>query len=167
MVQFISDILKFREQGEKTGWTYVEVPAVAIRKLKPGFKKSFRVKGKLDGFTIKGVALLPMGGGRFIMPINAAMRKGTGKRYGDKLHLDLEADDSGLKLNAELMICLAEEPSALKFFKQFPKSQQGYFSKWIDCAKTEPTKVKRIALSVNALLRGQNYPEMIRGLRNK
>lgn len=81
MVQFISDILKFREQGEKTGWTYVEVPAVAIRKLKPGFKKSFRVKGKLDGFTIKGVALLPMGGGRFIMPINAAMRKGTGNQF--------------------------------------------------------------------------------------
>ncbi|MEJ0102256.1 MAG: DUF1905 domain-containing protein [Bacteroidota bacterium] len=71
MVQYTATILQFAEQGEKTGWTYIEIPADIAQKLKPGNKKSFRVKGKLDNHPIKKVALLPMGGGRFIMPLNA------------------------------------------------------------------------------------------------
>jgi hypothetical protein len=43
--------------------------------LRPGNKKSFRVKGKIDAHPIRGIALLPMGGGRFIMALNAEMRK--------------------------------------------------------------------------------------------
>src|SRR5947208_3349524 len=77
MVEYTMVILKFDEQGEKTGWTYIEVPADIAQQLKPGNKKSFRVKGKLDNYAIKKVALLPMGEGNFIMPFNAGMRKGT------------------------------------------------------------------------------------------
>ena len=82
MVQFTTTIHRFEKQGEKTGWTYVEIPADLAGQLVPGNKKAFRVKGKLDNFSIKGVSLLPMGGGSFIMPLNAAMRKGIGKKAG-------------------------------------------------------------------------------------
>ena len=81
-VQFTTTIHKFDKQGEKTGWTYIEIPADVAQKMKPGNKKSFRVKGKLDSFNISGIALLPMGGGVFIMALNATMRKGIGKRHG-------------------------------------------------------------------------------------
>ena len=74
MVQFTATIHKFEKQGEKSGWTYIEIPADIAQQLKPGNKKSFRVKGKLDQFKIAGVSLLPMGGGSFIMAINATMR---------------------------------------------------------------------------------------------
>lgn len=43
-VQFTTTIHKFDKQGEKTGWTYFEIPADLAQKLKPGNKKSFRVK---------------------------------------------------------------------------------------------------------------------------
>src|SRR5690606_15011371 len=55
MVEFNTEILQFEEKGEKTGWTYIEVPAGIAGQLKPGMRKSFRVKGLLDGFAIEGI----------------------------------------------------------------------------------------------------------------
>ena len=57
MIKFITTILKFDKQGEKTGWTYIEIPAILAEQLLPGSKKSFRVKGKLDEHTIQQVRL--------------------------------------------------------------------------------------------------------------
>ncbi|MCW3128053.1 MAG: hypothetical protein JWO03_3711 [Bacteroidetes bacterium] len=162
MVKFTTTILRFGEQGEKTGWTYIEVPADVAQKLKPGNKKSFRVKGKLDEFKIERVALMPMGDGGFILPLNAAMRKGTGKRKGAKLTLTIEVDDAPLVLNGEFMDCLTDEPKALAHFNTLAKSHQNYFSKWIDSAKTEETKANRIARALNALSKQMGYPEMLR-----
>jgi hypothetical protein len=167
MVRFTTTILQFAEQGEKTGWYYINIPADIAAELKPGNKKSFRVKGRLDNYAISAVALLPMGGGSFIMPFNAAMRKGTGKRKGAMLQVQLSVDNKPLELNPELMACLADEPVALSFFNSFPKSIQHYFSKWIDSAKTEPTRTKRIAQTVSALSRRMNFTEMMRSLKKE
>ena len=82
MVEFNTIILKFGDRGEKTGWRYIDIPADIAQQLMPGNKKSFRVKGKLDKYAIAHVALLPMGGGIFIMAVNAEMRKGIGKKKG-------------------------------------------------------------------------------------
>jgi hypothetical protein len=165
MVGFKTTLLKFDRQGEKTGWTYIEIPAEIVQRLKPGNKKTFRVKGKLDNYSIKQIALLPMGEGNFIMPLNAAMRKGFHKRKGEKLNVQLEVDERPLLPPKDLMDCLADEPHALKFFQQLAKSHQNYFTKWIQSAKTEPTKAKRIAQSITALSRRQNFGEMLRALK--
>jgi len=167
MVQYTTTILKFDKQGEKTGWTYIEVQADLAQQLQPNTKTSFRVKGKLDNFSIKAVALLPMGGGNFIMPLNGAMRKTIGKKHGAQLKVQLEADNKPLKLSEDFMTCLADEPKALATFNKIPKSVQNYFSKWIESAKTEPTKAKRIVRSVNALARSQSFSEMIREFQKK
>lgn len=165
MVEYTTTILKFDKKGEKTGWTYIEVPADVAQQLKPGNKKSFRVKGKLDNHSIKSTALLPMGEGGFIIPINAKHRKGIGKRHGALLHVQLEEDKTAIKLDAELTACLDDEPLAKKFFSEMPKSHQNYFSSWIAGAKTEATKTKRIAQTINAMIRKQNFGEMLRALK--
>ena len=167
IVQLIVTIKKFEKQGEKTGWTYIEIPADIAKKLKPGNKKSFRVKGKLDDLNISGIALIPMGGGAFIMPLNAATRKGIHKRHGAMLKVKLEEDKNPFQFNNEFMECLADEPAAKVFFETLSVSYQRYFSKWIDSAKTEPTKTKRIALAVNALAKKWGYPEMLRASQGK
>lgn len=162
MVNYTTRILKFGEQGEKTGWTYIVVPADVTQKLMPGNKKSFRVKGKFDSFPIKQVALIPMGDGEFIIPINAGMRKGTGKRVGAMINVNIEVDKSELLFNGDFMACLEDAPEALKYFKTLPPGHQRYFSKWIDDAKTDPTKTKRIAMAINALARDMGYSTMLR-----
>ncbi|HTA28486.1 MAG TPA: YdeI/OmpD-associated family protein, partial [Bacteroidia bacterium] len=162
MVTYTTTILRFGEMGEKTGWMYIEIPADIAEQINPGVKKSYRVKGKFDNYKIEKVAILPMGEGTFIIPFNAQMRKATGKKNGATLKVSLELDERTIPINAELLACLADEPIALKFFKSLPKSHQGYFSKWIDTAKTDATKAKRIAESVNGLLKGQNFSDMLR-----
>ena len=167
MIKFTATIHKFKKQGEKTGWTYIEVPADIAQKLKPGNKKSFRVKGKLDNFKIDGIALLPMGGGSFIMALNAVMRKGIGKKHGAVLQVQLAEDKKGFVFNNDFLDCLNDEPKAAAFFKSITGSHQRYFSKWIDDARTEPTRIKRITMAVNALAKKWGYPEMIRSSQGK
>jgi hypothetical protein len=166
MISFTAMLKQFAQQGEKTGWTYLEVPADIAQGLRPGNKKSFRVKGKLDNFQIKSVALIPMGGGNFIIAVNEAMRRGTGKRKGAMLHVQLEVDNKKQEHSKELLDCLQDEPKALAYFKTLAPSHQQYFSKWIKSAKTEGTKTKRIAQAVIALAKGLHYGLMLRSLKD-
>jgi hypothetical protein len=166
-VSYSTVILKFAKQGEKTGWTYFEIPADVAGKLRPGFKKSFRVKGKIDSFEIKGVSLLPMGNGSFIMPLNASMRKGIGKRDGAMISVKLEEDKQEYQFNSDLLECLEEDKEAVAFFNSLAASHRKYFSKWIETAKTEETYAKRIAMTVNAMARRQSFPEMLREARKQ
>lgn len=162
MIKFIAQLEKFGKKGEKTGWTYIEIPAEIADKLNKGVKKSFRVKGKLDDFKVKGVSLLPMGDGDFILPVNAQMRKGIKKTKGEKIQVQLMADFDEIKISSDLSECLRDEKRALAFFNSLTKSHQNYFTKWIESAKTDATKAKRIAQSINGLKMKMGYPEIIR-----
>ncbi|MEJ8843439.1 YdeI/OmpD-associated family protein [Lacibacter sp. H375] len=162
MKQFTAVVQKYKTMGEKTGWTFIEIPDGIPEQLKPGHKKEFKVKGKLDDYTFKQMPLYPVGGGKFIMALNADVRKAIGKRQGATVHVKISADNSAFQFNHDLMECLNDEPAALQHFKSLTGSHQRYFSKWIDSAKTEPTKAKRIAMAVTALARKMGYPEMIR-----
>src|SRR3954462_4288515 len=167
MVQFTTTIKKFGSMGEKTGWSYIEIPAAIAQQLKPGYKKSFRVKGKMDDYQFSQTSLLPMGEGDFIIPLNAAIRKGIRKSVGATLTVSIAEDTSPFEYNQDFMQCLQDEPDAIAYFRTLPGSHQKYFSKWIDSAKTEPTKAKRIAQAVTGLSRKQGYAEMIRSLKSQ
>ena len=166
MISYQTLMLQFDEQGEKTGWTYIEVPADLAQQLKPGNKKSFRVKGMLDGLVIKNVALMPMGQGNFIMAINAAMRKGIHKSAGAMLQVNLEADaDTAVNIPDDLQECFEYEPQALTYFNSLPEGHRRYFVNWINSAKTEPTRAKRIANTITAMLHKWTYNQMMRAMR--
>jgi hypothetical protein len=168
MVEFTTIILQFADQGEKTGWTYIEVPADIAQQLSPGNKKSFRVRGMLDGFAVAGMALMPMGGGNFIMALKAEVRKGIRKNAGAMLQAKLEVDtDYKVEIPDELQECFDFEPDALEFFNSLPKSHREYFLKWINDAKTSETRAKRIVNTVNAMLRKWGYNVMIREMRKE
>ena len=168
MVEFTTIILQFTDQGEKTGWTYIEVPADIAQQLNPGNKKSFRVRGMLDGFAVAGMALMPMGEGNFIMALKAEVRKGIRKNAGAMLQARLEVDtDYKVEIPAELQECFDFEPDALEFYNSLPKSHREYFLKWINDAKTSETRAKRIVNTVNAMLRKWGYNVMIREMRKE
>jgi hypothetical protein len=168
MIEFSTIILQFAEQGEKTGWTYIEVPAHLALQLKPGNKKSFRIKGMLDGFAIKGMALLPMGGGNFILPLKADLRKAIRKSKGAVLQVRIEEDkDFKIEMPDDLKECFDFEPEAFDFFNTQPKSHRDYFIKWIDGSKTNETRAKRIVNTINAMLRKWNYGQMMRAMKKE
>lgn len=167
MISYSTKILQFGEQGEKTGWTYIVIHAEQAIQMGHEHKKSFRVKGKLDAFEINAVALIPMGNGDFILPINASIRKGIRKKKGAMLQVCLEKDDTALKPLPELMECLQDEPVALAYFNTLPPSHQKYYSNWIGSAKTEITRSKRIATAVNTLSHKMHFGEMMRWLKSE
>ena len=168
MVEFTTIILKFAEQGEKTGWTYIEIPADVAQQLMPGNKKSFRVKGMLDGFAINGVALMPMGEGNFIMALNADMRKGIRKGEGAMLHVAIAHDpDYRVEMPADLQECFNAEPEAFDFYNSLAKSHRDYFVKWITEAKTNATREKRIINTINAMTNRMNFGQMMRWLKQQ
>lgn len=168
MIQFNTIILQFGEMGEKTGWRYVEIPADIAQQLKPGNKKSFRVRGKLDSYPISGFALMPMGEGKFIMPIKLEIRKAIRKEAGAMLSVSLEEDvDYKVEVPEDLQECFEFDPEAGGFFNSLAKSHRDYFIKWIESAKTNETRNKRIINTVNAMLRKWDYGQMIRAMRDE
>ena len=162
MTTFQTILKKFGEKGEKTGWTYIEISGPVAHEIKPNTKLGFRVKGLIDNFPVKLLALLPMGEGDFIISINAQIRKGIRKEEGALVTLNLEEDTDELPQSEELMMCLEDEPKALEMFLKLPKSHQTYYSKRIDSAKTTETKTKRITMTIQGMLMGMTYPEMLK-----
>jgi hypothetical protein len=162
MVVFNAVIKRFASNGEKTGWTYIEVPSQVVQKIKPDNKRSFRVKGKLDNCTVEKTSLFPMGNGNFILALNKTMRKAIGKPVGATIKVQLAEDERQLEISPELLACLKDEPSAYRKFNKLPPSHQRYFSKWINEAKTEQTKIKRIAKTVNAMLSNLSFGEALK-----
>lgn len=167
MIEFTATLQKFASQGEKTGWTYISLPLKVSHKLNPGIKKSYRVKGRIDDHEIKAVATVPMGEGAFIIAVNATMRKAIRKQQGDKVTVKLEPDNTAIVLNAALIKCLKDEPLAMENFNALPLSHRRYYSRWIESAKTESTRTKRIAIAVDTLAKKMNYGEMIRSQKNE
>ena len=163
MIDFNTIILRYGEHGDKTGWTYVEIPAELAQQMKPGNKKSFRVRGKLDDFVVAGMALMPAGDGKFMLSLREEIRKGIRKSSGAILRIRLEEDvDYKVDTPDDLLECFAFEPEAGDFFDSLAPSHRGYFIKWITDAKTEQTRANRIANTINALVRRMDYGAMLR-----
>jgi hypothetical protein len=162
MHTFTALLQRFDEKGEKTGWTYITLPTAVSEAMKPGQKTSYRVKGTLDNYAIKQVALAPMGDGQFIIAINATMRRGIRKEAGATIQVSLDVDNDPFPISPDLLSCLEDEPAALQFFNTLAKGHQQYFSNWIESAKTIDTRTKRLTQAVTGLALGLGYGEMIR-----
>lgn len=167
MITFSTKIQRFTKNGEKTGWSFIVISSQQAEKLNPGIKKSFRVKGLLDNYKIQRTSLLPIGKGEFILPINASIRKGTGKAAGDTLKVRIELDERQITLSTDFIACLKDDERAYTFFKTLPRGHQNYFSNWIESAKTISTKTKRITMAIIGLAANQGFGEMIRANQNK
>ena len=92
-----------------------------------------------------------------------------GKGKGDKLTLQVAHDPNPdpVPMPEDLQQCLEDEPKANKAFMALPRSHRNYYVKWINSAKTEPTRVKRIAATIEAMAKGMTYAEMLHSLRDK
>lgn len=167
MVNFKAEIEKFDAMGEKTGWSYIFVPQAIANQIKPNEKRSFRVKGTLDNVAVSGIGLLPMGEGDFIIALKTSLRKQLKKEAGAVVELKLSFDaDFKIEMPDDLEICLADEEALLQQFLSMAKSHQNYFINWLNTAKTEATRTKRIVMIVNAMAKKYNFAEMIRATKN-
>ena len=163
IVKFSAEIFKYGKKGEKTGWTYISLDKELSNKIKANNKKSFRVKGKMDACAVKGLAVLPVGAGEFIISLNEVLRTKLRKKVGDVVACQLEEDvDYKVDIPADLHELLREDKTTIDNFMKLLPSHRAYFITWINAAKTEITRTKRLAMTANAMYHGITYPEMIK-----
>ena len=165
MTRFTTSLQQFDEKGEKSGWTYILIPHDIVVSLTPGSRRTFRVKGKIDEHSIKGVAVMPMGDGSFILPVNAQMRKAIGKRKGAVVNVSLAKELAQPEIPYGLATCLDDEPQAKSFFEQLPLSQRNYYSNWVVAVKSASLQAIRIAQVIDALHLGYNFVAFMQYLK--
>lgn len=137
----------------KGGWSYVVISGIPPnKKRKFGF---VRVSGSIDNYQIEKYNLMPMKAGTLFLPIKAEIRKAIKKKEGDTVHIILYEDNTPLEIPEELTLCLKEEPRALKTFHNLSDAEQKQYLDWIYSAKKEETKIERIAVTINKLLKGE------------
>ncbi|AHM60641.1 hypothetical protein D770_11920 [Flammeovirgaceae bacterium 311] len=141
----------------KGGWTYAAIPEI------PQDKKAHfgwvKVRGTIDGLEIKSCHLMPMGDSRLFLPVKAEIRKKIGKKEGDWVKVVLYADNAPLEVPQELLLCLQDEPQARQNFMRFTEGEQKAYIDWIYSAKTEDTRVARIAKAIDAILNNLKFTD--------
>ena len=166
MVTYHVEIERFETNGEKTGWSYVFIPQDIAEQIKPNNRREVRVKGLVDQVAINGLCMMPVKGDGFILPLKKSLRKLIKKEAGAKVTLQLEFDvDFKIEMPDDLEVCLADEEALLERFLGMPKSHQNYFINWLNTAKTEPTRTKRLVMIINAMANSLDFGAMIRAGR--
>ena len=139
----------------KGGWTYAQIPEILQDKHSPfGWVK---VRGSIDNHEFKNYRLMPMGNGKLFLPVKAEIRKKIGKKEGDWVNIILFADNTPTEIPEELLLCLLEDPTAHRTFLSYSDGEQKVYVDWIYSAKTDITKVERIAKTLNRLTKGQKF----------
>lgn len=168
MVNFNAEIERFDSNGEKTGWSYIFIAEEIAKQIKPDDRRGFRVRGQIDNVTISGKSLIPMGSGDFILALDAKLRKQLNKEVGNPVSLSLEHDvDFKIEMPEDLEVCLAQEDGLLEHFLSYTKSHQNYFIVWLNTAKTEATRTKRLIMIVDAMAKKQDFGLMLRSNRKE
>lgn len=168
MITHQAEIERFETNGEKTGWSYVFIPQDIADQIKPNNRREVRVRGVIDQVEVSGICMMPVKFDGFILPLNKTLRKALRKECGASVRLNLEFDaDFKIEMPDDLEVCLAEEEELLLRFLAQPKSHQNYFINWLNTAKTEPTRTKRLVMIVNAMFHKLDFGAMIRGAKIK
>lgn len=140
--------------GDKCAWTFAEIPEIPMPKSSFGMLK---VKGKIDDYEFSNVHLMPIGNGLIGLAVKAAIRKKIKKQAGDIVHITLYEDKTPLIILEELLLCLSYEEGALEKFETYSDGQKKAFIDWINSAKTEQTKVDRMAKAMGMVQNGEKF----------
>ena len=165
-VTFKALLHRYGAKGEKTGWTYINIPPECAEAMKPGMRKSFRVNGLLDAHPIQSAALMPNGDGTFFLAINATMRKAIRKEEGAEVAVALEPDDALFTIPPELAEALDDDPAAKENFFAMTPGTQRYYANWLHGVKSPELRMERLVHCVMALGKGLSFGEMVRAMRS-
>ena len=141
----------------KMGWTYAEISEILPDKNSPF--SWVKVKGSIDSIEISKYHLMPTGKGTLMLAVKSEIRKKIKKQAGDYVHVILYPDNEPLEVPEELMLCLQEDTEALQFFNSLNESEKHCYVKWIYSAKTDQTKVDRIAKTVVRLSKHEKFAD--------
>jgi hypothetical protein len=120
-------------------------------------KKRVRVRATIDGVPYRG-SLVRMGGPCHILGVLKEIREKIGKTYGDEVEIGVEEDTETrtVQIPPELLEALVQVPQAAANFQQLSYSHQKEYVRWIEEARRDETRRRRIAQFIELLSQGKN-----------
>ena len=117
--------------------------------------KRFPVKATINGHVLRlSVARMR---GEFLLGLSRANREAAGVQAGDEVRLELELDLTPREVDVPeaLEAALAADPSARQAFDKLAFTHRKEFTRWIEEAKREETRERRVIKAMEMLRAGQ------------
>jgi hypothetical protein len=139
-------------QAGKTA-TGIRIPDDIVEALGAGRKPPIRVT--INGYTYRSTVAVM--GGDYMVGVNADNRAGAGVAGGDEVDVDIELDTAPREVSvpADLAAALDAEPAARRTFDALSYSNKSWHTLQVEGAKTEETRQRRIARSIEILREGR------------
>jgi hypothetical protein len=134
-------------------WTFLRAPFSVEEVF--GSRARVPIKGTINGFAFQG-SLFPMGNGTHCLMVNKTMQKGAGAKPGDTVHMVITKDTSTrtVKVPRDFRQALAKHPAAREYFEKLAYTHRKDYVDWIESAKKEETRQRRIDKAVLKLMEG-------------
>jgi len=139
-------------QSDKTA-TGIEIPAEIVEGLGAGKRPAVTIT--INGFTYRSsIAVM---GGTYMVGVSAENRAGTGVKGGDEVDVDIALDTAPREVVVppDFAAALDAEPAARSTFDRLSYSNKSWHTYQLAAAKTEETRQRRIAKSIEALREGR------------
>jgi len=139
-------------QNDKTA-TGFRVPDDVVEALGKGKRPPVRVT--INGYTYRSTVAVM--GGAYMLGVSAENRAGAGVKGGDEIDVELELDTSPREVSvpADFAAALDAETRAKRTFDSLSNSNKSWHVLQIEGAKSDETRQRRIAKSVEALREGR------------
>lgn len=139
-------------QSGKTA-TGIRIPDEIVEALGSGKRPPVRVT--INGYTYRSsVAVID---GAYMVGVSAEHRAGAGVAGGDEVEVDIELDTEPREVAVppDLSAALDADPSARRTFDGLSYSNRSWHALQVIGAKTDETRQRRIARSIEALREGR------------
>lgn len=117
--------------------------------------KRFAVRATINGHELSlSVARMR---GEYLLGLSRANREAAGVQAGDTVQLRLELDVAAREVAVPpaLTTALADDPEARQAFDRLAFTHRKEFARWIEEAKREETRERRVAKAIEMLRTGQ------------
>jgi hypothetical protein len=110
-----------------------------------GVKSQVKVRGTINDIPFKS-SLMPNGDGTHFMVVNKSIHDAAWVSSGDMVHIVMEQDKDirEVAVPEDLKNALERDDSAKENFEQLSYSHKKEYVDWIEQAKKEETRVKRV-----------------------
>jgi uncharacterized protein YdeI (YjbR/CyaY-like superfamily) len=117
--------------------------------------KRFAVRATVNSYTWR--TTVTRMGGEFLLGLSRAVRQAAGAEAGDTVEVEVELDTAPREVVVPeaLSRALAEDSVAGTAFEGLAYSHRKEYARWIDEAKREETRERRVAQAVEMLREGR------------
>jgi hypothetical protein len=142
-------------RGPNGAWTFLAVPFDVAAAF--GSRARVAVRGTINGAPFRN-SLLPNGDGTHSMPVNKDLQALAGARAGDTVAvvMDVDREPRTVTVPADLYAALEKAGSLAERFASLSVSHKREFLDWIESAKKEETRSRRIDKTLEMLAAGKS-----------